>query len=451
MNITLLIIIIYLFLTFVIAWYFSRKESLEDYFLNKKKTNLWLMTFSTVATVFGAGASVAIVSEVYNSGISYGLALPVSFLFGMLILGLAAKKIKSIGDEYGAYTVVDFFHKRYDKKNKILVGILQLFLLIIWIAVQAVAIASLVSVLIGVDYTIALILTAVITICYTSLGGLKVDIITDFFQFWIIMIVFVALAFIGYQEVGGFSNLISNVPKEHFNPFAFGGISWFIGAILLSGFLYLGNTTQWQRIFSAESQQTAKKSFYLSIPFLVVLGLITIFLGLISSVLLSGIKQENAIFLLMNELLTPTFAGIGFAAILAVIMSSIDSLLVGGSAIIYKAMFKENGSIEKRRLLYARIITTLFGILGFVIAFILPNIITLSLLVTYLAIIFVPPIISGLYYKKTSSEASFWSILIPTIVLFSLFPFVKENTFLISGTLGIVIIIFYDKLFKVKL
>src|SRR3989344_5686060 len=265
------------------------------------------------------------------------------------------------------------------------------------------------------------------------------------------MIVFVALAFIGYQEVGGFSNLISNVPKEHFNPFAFGGISWFIGAILLSGFLYLGNTTQWQRIFSAESQQTAKKSFYLSIPFLVVLGLITIFFGLISSVLLSGIKQENAIFLLMNELLTPTFAGIGFAAILAVIMSSIDSLLVGGSAIIYKAMFKENGSIEKRRLLYARIITTLFGILGFVIAFILPNIITLSLLVTYLAIIFVPPIISGLYYKKTSSEASFWSILIPTIVLFSLFPFVKENTFLISGTLGIVIIIFYDKLFKVKL
>src|SRR3989344_6773291 len=238
------------------------------------------------------------------------------------------------------------------------------------------------------------------------------------------MIVFVALAFIGYQEVGGFSNLISNVPKEHFNPFAFGGISWFIGAILLSGFLYLGNTTQWQRIFSAESQQTAKKSFYLSIPFLVVLGLITIFLGLISSVLLSGIKQENAIFLLMNELLTPTFAGIGFAAILAVIMSSIDSLLVGGSTIVYKAMFKKNQFESKNEIFYARLITALFGLCGFLLAFIVPNIITLSLLVTYLALIFVPPIIGGIYYKRISSNASFWSILIPTIVLFSLFPFV---------------------------
>ncbi len=446
MSITLWIIIIYLLLTFFIAWIFSRRESLEEYFLNKKKTSLWLMTFSTVATVFGAGASVAIVSEVYNSGISYGLALPISFLFGMLILGLAAKKIKSAGDEYGAYTIVDFFHKRYDNKNKILVGILQLFLLIIWIAVQAVAIASLASVLIGVDYTLALLLTATITILYTSIGGLKIDIITDFIQFWIIIVVFVVLAIIGYGEVGGFNNLISNIPKDHLNPFAFGGISWFVGAILLSGFLYLGNTTHWQRIFSAENQETAKKSFYLSIPFLFILGLISIFLGLVSAVLLSDINQENAIFLLMNVLLTPTFAGIGFAAILAVIMSSIDSLLVGGSAIIYKGMFGENKSVEKKRLIYARVITGLFGVVGFVVAFILPNIITLSLLVTYLAIIFVPPIIAGLYSKKTSCEASFWSILIPTIVLFSLFPFVKENTFLITAPIGILIILFYDKL-----
>lgn len=450
MNTTLIILFIYLAVMFGAAWYFSRKESLNAYFLNNKKTSLWLMTFSTVATIVGAGGVVAIVSEVYNSGISYGLALPISFVAGMIILGLMAKKIKMIGDEYNAHTIVDFFAKRFDKKNKILTGFLQLFLLTIWIAVQAVAIASLASVLVGLEYELALILSAIVVILYTTIGGLKIDIITDFIQFWIILIVFFVLAFIGYSEVGGISNLLSNVPQGHLNPFGFGGVGWMIGVIVLSGFIYLGNTTHWQRIFSAENEKIAKKSFYLSIPFVILLGFIVLFLGLVSSVLLSGIKQEFAIFLLMDKILPPSLVGIGFASILAVIMSSIDSLLVGGSTIIYKGVFKNKQSNSKKELFYARLITATFGTIGFLIAFLIPNVITLSLVVTYLALIFVPPIIAGIYSKKTTSNASFYSIIIPTILLFVLFPFLKENTFVITSPLGILMVIFYDKVFKTK-
>jgi len=450
MNTTLIILFIYLALMFGIAWYFSRKESLSAYFLNNKKTSLWLMTFSTVATIVGAGGVVAIVSEVYNSGISYGLALPISFVAGMLILGIMAKKIKTIGDEYEAHTIVDFFAKRFDRKNKILTGILQILLLTIWIGVQAIAIASLASVLVGLEYEIALILSAVVVILYTAIGGLKIDIITDFIQFWIILIVFLILAFIGYSEVGGISNLLSNVPQGHLNPFGFGGIGWMIGVIVLSGFIYLGNTTHWQRIFSADNEKTAKNSFYLSIPFVILLGFIVLFLGLVSSVLLSGIKQEFAIFLLMDKILPPSLVGIGFASILAVIMSSIDSLLIGGSAIIYRGVFDKNELNSKKKMLYARLITAIFGTIGFLIAFLIPNIITLSLLVTYLALIFVPPIIAGIYSKKTTSNASFYSIIIPTILLLVLFPFLKESTFAITSPLGILMIIFYDKIFKTK-
>ena len=450
MNTTLIILFVYLALMFGIAWFFSRKESLKGYFLNNKKTSLWLMTFSTVATIVGAGGVVAIVSEVYNSGISYGLALPISFVAGMLILGIMAKKIKAIGDEYDAHTIVDFFAKRFDRKNKILTGILQIFLLIIWIGIQAIAIASLASVLVGLEYEIALILSALVVILYTTIGGLKIDIITDFVQFWIILIVFLILAFIGYSEVGGISNLLSNVPQGHLNPFGFGGIGWMIGVIILSGFLYLGNTTHWQRIFSAENQKTAKNSFFWSIPFVIILGFIVLFLGLVSSVLLSGIKQETAIFILMQKILPPSLVGIGFASILAVIMSSIDSLLIGGSTIIYKGVFKKNQFDSKKEIFYARLITAIFGIGGFLIAFLIPNIITLSLLVTYLALIFVPPIIAGIYSKKITANASFYSIIIPTILLFVLFPFLKENTFAITSPLGILMIIFYDKVFKTK-
>jgi len=437
MNLTLVVLIIYLLIMFFIAWFFSRKESLEAYFLNKRKTSLWLMTFSTVATVVGAGATVAIVSETYNSGISYGFAVPFALVVGMIILGIVAKKIKTIGDNYNANTIVDFFHQRFDVKNKILTGVLQLFLLIIWIGVQAIAIASLGSVLVGIDYQIALFLAAAITILYTAIGGLKIDIITDFIQFWIIFGMFIVMAIIAYGHVGSISNLLSQLPQGHLDPFAFGGISWFIGVILLSGFLFLGNTTHWQRILSAENQKTARRSFFLTIPFVIILGILIIFIGLTAAVLLSGIKKETAIFSLMDAILPAGLVGLGFAAILAVIMSSIDSLLVGGSTIIHRALFAKKKFSKRKELLYARLITGLFGIGGFLLAFLVPDIITLSLVVSYLALIFVPPIFAGIYSKKFSANASFYSILIPTIILFILFPIVEENTFVITTLLGI--------------
>lgn len=222
--------------------------------------------------------------------------------------------------------------------------------------------------------------------------------------------------------------------------------------------MYLGNTTHWQRILSAESQKTAKKSFFLSIPFLVILGLLILFLGLTASVLLPGIQKETAIFSLMTGILPAGLVGVGFASILAVIMSSIDSLLVGGSTIIHRALFNKNKLhkrhkklSKKRKLFYARLITMVFGICGFLIAFMIPNIITLSLLVAYLALIFVPPIFAGIYSKRISSNASFYAILIPTIVLFSLFFVIGKNIFIIVAILSILIILFYDKIFRKKL
>ncbi|MEK7662013.1 MAG: sodium:solute symporter family protein [Patescibacteria group bacterium] len=446
-NITLVILAVYLAAVFFIAWFFSRNQSLEAYFVNKRKTSVWLMTFSTVATIVGAGSTVAVIAEVYNTGISFGVALPISLIIGMFILGMIAKKIKIIGDEYGAHTIVDFFEKRFDRKNRNLTGILQLFILVTLIGVQAIAVSSLASVLVGIDYKTAVFLTAAVTILYTSIGGLRVDIIADFVQFWVIMLVFFVISVIGYQHVGSFSELISGLPPGHLDLFAFGGATWFVGVLLVSGFLHLGNTIHWQRIFAAESDVVARKSFFLAMPITAILSLIILFLGLVSAVSLPQIPKENALFFLMYEILPPWAVGIGFAAVLAVIMSTIDSMLIGGSTIIYKAVFKNKELEEKKSVFYARIFTALFGIFGFTLAYLIPNIVTLFLFVSYLALVFVPPIYAGLYSQKTSANASFYSILASTVVLFALFPFSKETVFIISTLLGVAIVILYDRVF----
>jgi len=449
-SITLIILILYLTIMFLVAWWFSRKESLSAYFLNSKKTSLWMLTFSNVATLIGAGATVAIVAEVYNSGISYGLVLPVGFIIGAILLAIFSGKIREFGEKEGIYTLADFFKKRFDAKNNMLVGILQIFLLFVWVAIQAVAFASLASVLVGFDYNIALILVSLVTIIYTAIGGLKIDIISDFIQFWIIFIMFAIVAVLGIAEIGGIGNLFAQVPQGHLNPFAFGGASWFIGGIILSGFLFVAGTHHWQRILSARSEKIAKKSFYYSIPFLFLISIFALIMGLVASIILIDINKNTAIFALMEELLPPIAFGIALAAILAVIMSSIDSLLIGGSTIVYRGLFRKNEFVSKKELFFARTITVLFGFISFFIAFMVPNIITLSLFQSYFALIFIPPIIAGLYSKKTSSNASFWSLIIPFVFLIVFFSIIGKNIFLITTPMGILIIVFYDKIFKKK-
>jgi SSS family solute:Na+ symporter len=431
-----------------LAWYFSRNESLEAYFLNKKKTGLWLMVFSTVSTIVGATATISVVSEVYNSGISYGLALAIAFSIGVFVLGLASRKIKQAGDKYKAYSIADIFEKRFDKKNKNLIGILQLILLIGWIATNIAGISALSTIVLGINYSLAITLSVIITLVYSALGGLKLDIITDFIQFWIILIPFAILALIGYNEIGSISHLILSLPAGHLNIFAFGGIPWFLGTILLSGFIYLGTAYHWQRIFSAKDQNTAQKSFYLSIPFLILIGMIILFFGLLASVLLKDINQDYAIFSLMTLLLPKSLAGLGFAAILAAIMSSVDSSVVAGSTIIYKFLEEKKLIAKKSKMSYARLITAVFGILAGVLVFLIPGIVTLSLFVSYLALTFVPSIFAALYSKSISSNASFYSLLISSILLIVLFPILGKNSFIIPILSAILITLFYDKIFR---
>lgn len=447
MDSTLIVLIVYLVLMFLVAWYFSRREGIEAYFVNSHKTGTWLMAIASIASMIGAGATIALVSETYNTGISYGLALPAGLVVGVLLLIIVSKRIKAIGDKYQAYTLVDFFHKRFDEKNRILAFVFQLLLMVVWGSVQIIAIASIASVLTGFAFTSALFFAALITILYTSIGGLKIDFITDFIQFWIILFLFIVMGILGYLNIGSIGNLISSVPVGHLNPFAFGGIVWFIGAVFLGGLLYLGDSATWQRIVSARSQNVARKSFILSIPFFIIIGLFTVFFGLLASARLTGINQDVALFELMKILLPSWLIGVGFASVLAIVMSSIDSILIAGSTILYRAMFKKHQFENKKEILYARLLTALFGIASFAIAFLIPNIVSLSLLAAYMAVIFAIPILFGIY-SKVSANANFYAILFSMIALLIGFPTIGPNSFLPPLIIIFLILIFYDKIFK---
>lgn len=439
MNLILATLIGYLLFMFLVAWFFSRNSSLESYFLNSQSTGVLIMTISIVATTVGAGATVAMMSELYNTGISYGIALPSAMIFAAVLLGVVGKNIRIIGQKFKTYTLVDFFEKRFDNKNKNLMFVLQIIMLVLWLSTHAVALATLVSAITQINYIYVLLISASITVAYTAIGGLKIDFITDFIQFWIILVVFIITAILSYIKVGGITNMITLIPKSHLNIFEFGGVTWFVGAILFGGLFTLGNTERWQALMASKNPEVARKSYYLAIPILVIFCAIILFLGLTSKALLIGINPDYAIFELMKLILPDFLVGLGFASILAIIMSSQDSLLVGGSTIIYRQFFLDTNSMS-----HARIITSIFGLFGFAIAFFIPKLVALSLLTTYIAVIIAIAVLFALYRPTLSSNVVFYGLIISIILLVISYPIIGPNSFIFPVISSLLIYSFGD-------
>lgn len=443
------VILTYFIIIFFIARYFSKKQSLQDYFLNNKSSGLWLLIFSNVATMIGAWAVITTMTATYDFGISFGITIMFSFLCWAIILWLLSKKIVRFWNTYGIYSIVDFFEKRFDQKNQMLVLIMQLIILLIWTTVQIVAITYLINALTGINYYVAIWISASITILYTAIGWLKIDIITDFIQFWIIIAIFAIMTSIWYQEIWWVQNLINILPIEKLNVLNYWGIWFFLWTIIFWGLIYIPNTSHRQRILSAKTEKIAKNSFLRSIPFLLLIMAMVIFLWLLASVILWWINSNAVIFELINKLLAnKRLIWLWFAAILAIMMSSLDSILIAVSTITYKWFATIKKNIEKKWTSRARILTWWLWLVSILIAIAIPDIVSLSLFCSYLTLILVPSVIAGFYFPKVSSNASFYSILIPTILLCGLYFSIGGNSFIISTAAAFLIILFYDKIFK---
>lgn len=393
------------------------------------------MVFSNVATLVGAGAVVPSIGETYKGFTALAWVNVTTFIFAVTLLGYMAPKIRNLGAKYNISTIVDYFQVRFDKKNRIIMAIYQLVLLIVWIGLQAMAVTILLSQILGIPYLEALLIVMAVCLLYSMIGGIKADIILDFVQFWVMLAVYLTMAIIAYLNVDAIQ-MIKDTPKEVLNPSSFKGTGWFIIASLMMAFSYISTAPHWQKIMSAQSSSIAKKSFFYSAPIVLILTTIIMFLGIYAYHTLSGLdNSDKAVFVLMENLLPHWAVGIGFAAIIATITSSLDSMFVAGSTIIYKEFIsKKNKNIIK-----ARLITLAFGSFGVLITLVFPQMLDLGVFLLALAVLPVTVIILSMTTKSFSANASFYSILISIIALLVLYPVLGANTFLITTPLSIVL------------
>ena len=135
-SVDLAIIIIYILAILLVGFYVGRKENLEDFLVNRRKTKLVLLTTSLVSSLVGAGYIFGTASGAYQTGVSIGITLTLAYVPGLVLVSYFAPKINKFGRKYNAHTIGEFFAVRYSSRVRVIIASLTLvifFLFLRWL------------------------------------------------------------------------------------------------------------------------------------------------------------------------------------------------------------------------------------------------------------------------------------------------------------------------------
>ncbi len=189
-------------------------SSAVEFFASGRNMPWWLLGVSMVATTFSADTPNLVTDLVRNHGVSGNWMWWAFLLTGMVTVFIYAK----LWRRSGVLTDIEFYELRYSgRAAAFLRGFRSLYLgvffNVIIMATVSLAAIKMGGVILGISPLQTILISSVIVVVYTMLGGLRGVLITDFIQFFIAMFGAVAAAYVAVTlpQVGGLANLFSQV------------------------------------------------------------------------------------------------------------------------------------------------------------------------------------------------------------------------------------------------
>ena len=185
----------------------------KSFFLAGRNMPWWLLGVSMVATTFSTDTPNLVTDLVRQNGVSGNWVWWAFLLTGMLTVFVYAK----LWHRSGVLTDIEFYELRYSgKAAAFLRGFRALYLGLVFnvLVMGAVSLAAVKfgEIVLGWPGWLTLLIACSITLSYSTLGGLKAVIITDFVQFSLAMVgsIWAMIYILSLEQIGGLSNLITH-------------------------------------------------------------------------------------------------------------------------------------------------------------------------------------------------------------------------------------------------
>ena len=396
-------ITLYLIVMIYVGIRFSKTNaSASDFYLGGRKLGPFVTAMSAEASDMSSWLLMGLPGVAYLSGLADAGWTAIGLAVGTYINWLiVSRRIRLYTSKVHALTLPDFFSKRYGDDKNILTCVSAIIIVIFFIPYTASGFAAcgkLFKTLFGINYMVAMIISAAIIVLYCTLGGFLAVSTTDFIQSITMSIALIVVIFFGISSAGGLDTVIENAKtlpgylsmvQTHIPAAGGTGESapysvLSMASMMAWGLGYFGMPHILLRFMAIEDENKLKLSRRIASVWVVISMAIAVFIGVIgysmskASVIpeLEGSNSETIIVQIASVLsrynvLTALIAGIILAGILAATMSTADSQLLAAASSISQNLLQDFGKKKldtKTSVKIARVMVIVISVISVVLA-----------------------------------------------------------------------------------
>ena len=337
-------------------YFYFKTDNLSDYVLGGRGLGPGVTALSAGASDMSGWLLLGLPGMMYSQGV-VGSWIAVGLIIGAYLNWHYVAKPLRVYTHYlnDSITIPDYFSNRFEAKGnslRLVTAIVILLFYTLYTSSGLVGGAKLFEATFGLEYTDALLTGSVIIVSYTFLGGYNAVSWTDFIQGILMMLALVVAPIVVVIDIGGISEALSIIEKAKVSNLSiFNGSSFVaIVSLLAWGLGYFGQPHILVRFMSIRHENEMQKAKQIGMTWMVisVLGSLSVGFFGFAYVLANGVSLEDSekVFIVLSQLLfNPWISGFLLAAILAAIMSTIDSQLLVSSSVltrdIYHAILKK--------------------------------------------------------------------------------------------------------------
>jgi SSS family solute:Na+ symporter len=399
------IVFAYLLVVFLIGVKYRKASSAYEYMVAGGRVGLLSSYATWSATAIGAGFTMGIIGNVYRLGVSGAWTL-IAFGIGFATVYLLIPRVKSLGERYHFTTLPEMMGKRMGRGVQILAGIVTVVGISGFIADNFVGMGAIFKVYLGLDLWLGILIAAAVTATYTVIGGQLAVIKTDLVQWTmaVLGIIFIVLP-LTVARAGGLEGIFSALPPARlsFESLTFysvaGGLTSMIFGVQFQNHLI-------QRQFAARNRRVLYYSTILANLTFFLWAAICAIIGFAGAVIFPGLPSAQSLLpVIINEIVPYGLNGFVIASLLSIIMSSVDSFLIGVSSSLSNDIINavRPGFKEEQMLRLTKMSVLLITLLSLSIALLYPDI--LGLILAFFSTIasgLGVPVIATLFWKRAT-------------------------------------------------
>lgn len=338
------------------AIFCKKSKTVSDYLLGGRGLGSWVTALSAQASDMSGWLLMGLPGAIYIAGAG-DVWVAIGLLLGTLLNWLfVAPRLRVYTEKCNSLTLSSFFADRFRDPSsmlRILSAIVVLIFFTIYAASGLVATGKLFNSMFGMKYEYAVLIGTAVVLIYTALGGYLAVCWTDLFQGALMFFALLIVPIVAYFHIPE----TADTAKMTLNlfPDGFGSLAWIsIISCAVWGLGYFGQPHILVRFMTIKNVKLLPRTITIAMIWVTISLVAAVAVGLISRALFVDLPKgdsEKVFIMMVNKYCWSWFAGLFLAAILAAIMSTIDSqLLVSSSTLtsdFYNRVLRKNASTKE--------------------------------------------------------------------------------------------------------